>query len=95
MKVVNLLEYKALPREPKDGDSDDPPDDEWVTVRCAVCTIRWHISGEFYDLRLADHNMFYCPVGHGQHFPPKNVASEQEKTEKPLDKHRRRFWPWK
>ena len=74
--MSNVFQFKPKEPEFKDGDGDDPPDEDTVEVVCCVCTIHFWVTKEFDDLRLEDHDWWFCPVGHEQRYtPPK---SEQQ-----------------
>lgn len=54
----------------------------WATERCCNCGVAFAITRELYELRRADHDTFYCPNGHGQHYtgetPDQRRAREAE-----------------
>jgi protein-arginine kinase activator protein McsA len=43
-------------------------------VQCANCGIYFMAPVFFLKKRREDHQSFYCPNGHGQHYPQKNEA---------------------
>jgi len=47
-----------------------------VTIECAKCGITFAMPSVYERARRNDHDTFYCPSGHGNHFPGK---SEEEK----------------
>lgn len=58
---------------------------------CTKCGTVYAVLQNFIDERQDDHNTFYCPNGHGQHFPQ---MSDEEKLKEQL-KHcqmDRDFW---
>lgn len=53
---------------------------------CATCGIIMVLPASYARKRRADHESFYCPNGHRQHFPQE---SEAEKLKKLLETERR------
>lgn len=49
------------------------------TCNCSVCGIVYTLPCNFMEKRMVDHERFYCPNGHSQHFPGK--SKEQERIE--------------
>ena len=54
---------------------------------CSECGITYFVPYHWRKQRREDHGTFYCPNGHGQHFP---AASEAEKLRAELDAEKRR-----
>ncbi len=48
----------------------------FVVEHCYKCGIAWAVTQDFQNRRLKDHDLFYCPSGHGQYYCGK---SEEEK----------------
>ena len=51
-------------------------------IECADCSIDFGIGAEFMRRRREDHQNFYCPNGHANHYPA--GTSEAEKEQKRL-----------
>lgn len=49
-------------------------DVEFVIEVCCneECGMTWAVPTEFHKSRRNDHRDFYCPNGHGQHYPQKS-----------------------
>lgn len=56
------------------------------TETCYSCGVLFAMAEDFYQARLADKAMFYCPAGHGQHYTGK---TEAQKLKEQLDEERR------
>lgn len=52
-----------------------------VIEECCNCHIRFAMSSAFQAQRFRDHNDFYCPAGHGQHY---TAETEEEKLRRQL-----------
>lgn len=52
-----------------------------VIEECCECHTRFAMSSALQSQRLADHKLFYCPNGHGQHY---TGESEAEKLKRQL-----------
>ena len=64
-------------------------DVEFVVITCCRegCGIVWAIPAHYKAERKNDHELFYCPNGHGQHYPQQ---SREEKLAGELKWCRRR-----
>ena len=60
---------------------------ELVTETCYQCGVLFAMSGDFRGRRLDDHQDFYCPAGHPQHYTGQNEA---ERLREQLDAEKRR-----
>lgn len=49
---------------------------EFVTEQCCHCGISFAMTADLYRRRLNDHNKFYCPNGHAQHYSGKTEAQK-------------------
>lgn len=62
---------------------------EFMTVTCCVCRMPFGMSRSFYDAKKKDHDTFFCPSGHKQHFTGKSEEDELreqlERREQMLD----------
>ncbi len=43
---------------------------------CCNCGIGFAVPDDFHRRRRADHALFYCPSGHGQHYAQKSEAEK-------------------
>lgn len=50
-------------------------------IHCAACGVPFALSEQFEEHKRKTHDSFYCPNGHGQHYPQDN---ETEKLRKEL-----------
>lgn len=50
---------------------------------CLTCDLKFGVDSEFLRKRKEDHKNFYCPNGHGQHYPG---LSENEKLRQEIEK---------
>lgn len=50
-----------------------------VTENCTVCGVLFAITKDYQYRAEMSHETFYCPNGHGQHYPEK--TSEEKKIE--------------
>jgi len=52
-------------------------------VRCCDCAMLFAMTDEFYQHRLGNGRMFYCPAGHAQHFTQRDdeLAELKRKTQ--------------
>ena len=57
-----------------------------ITIRCWSCGVPYGMPDYFQQRREEDHQTFYCPNGHGGHYPQDNEA---EKLRKELEKSER------
>lgn len=55
---------------------------EFRTTTCCVCGIAFAFDKQVYERRIDDHQEFYCPKGHSQHF---NAKSEKETLKEQLE----------
>lgn len=53
-----------------------------VPITCCSCHTAFAMAKDLYELRRKDHEYFYCPKGHSQHF---TGTSEAEKLQRQLD----------
>lgn len=51
-------------------------------IQCPQCEIRFAIPKPLYEVRLVDGELFYCPLGHSQYFPPGKSQIELEREAK-------------
>lgn len=51
-------------------------------IRCCDCAMLFAMTDEFYQHRLANGRMFYCPAGHAQHFTARDDELAALKREK-------------
>lgn len=56
---------------------------------CCVCGIAFAMPEEYREKRLQDHQNFYCPNGHSQHFTGESDADRAKKLEKELAAERK------
>lgn len=50
-----------------------------VTIRCYRCGVGFKIPRALYEVRLADHADFWCPLGHSQCYPSGKTQMEIER----------------
>lgn len=50
-----------------------------VHVNCYTCGVDFAFPQAFYDMRLIDHQTFYCPFGHKAHYPEGKSRLEEER----------------
>jgi len=62
---------------------------ELVTIVCSQCGISWGVPLEYQEERLEDHQIFYCPNGHAQHYPSR--STEMERLRRQLASYQRRY----
>jgi DNA-binding XRE family transcriptional regulator len=55
---------------------------EFVTELCCNCGMAFAMTSDFKLRRRNDHQSFYCPAGHGQHYTGK---SEEQKLREQLE----------
>lgn len=67
------------------GDYLQQPD--LVTEICCSCAVQFAMPREMYERRRRDHQMFYCPAGHAQHYTSK---SNEEELRDELEREKRR-----
>lgn len=54
-----------------------------TVIECCNCHADFGMTQEMYQARRRDHDWFYCPVGHVQHFKGKSdVEAQRERAEK-------------
>jgi len=58
----------------------------FVTMYCSECGIPYAITNDYKDRRACDHKSFYCPAGHKQHFPERDLEKEFEQATKISEK---------
>jgi hypothetical protein len=46
-------------------------------VTCSECGITFGLPDHYYDSRRREHDTFYCPNGHNQHFPSKTAEEKR------------------
>jgi hypothetical protein len=56
-----------------------------IAIACANCGVTFGITDTLNDLRRKDHDTFYCPNGHANHFPAP-VETEEQKQIKQLER---------
>lgn len=49
------------------------------TTECYKCGVLFGMPDEYYDHRKDDHDNFYCPNGHGQHFTSESDAEKYKR----------------
>ena len=59
---------------------------ELITVECCNCHMLFAVTKGFNDERRKDHEYFYCPAGHAQHYPGK---SNEQKLRERLEEEQR------
>lgn len=47
-----------------------------VIETCCTCQMKFGMDRQFNNLRLNDHDMFYCPAGHPQHYTGKTESQK-------------------
>lgn len=47
-----------------------------TTVACCNCGVMFGVPERLRAARREDHGSFYCPNGHGNHYPAKNEAEQ-------------------
>lgn len=55
---------------------------------CSECGVPFAAPDTFFSKRREDHRTFYCPNGHGQHYPAKSEA-EKLRDELAAEKQRK------
>lgn len=67
---------------------------EFVTEHCCNCGMAFAMTSDFQRRRRDDKKPFYCPSGHGQHYPGKTEAEklreELERKGQMLDAYQQR-----
>jgi phage terminase Nu1 subunit (DNA packaging protein) len=58
-----------------------------TAITCCSCGVRFDVPTEWYTARRNDHEWFYCPNGHRQHYTGKSEA-ERLRDELAREKHR-------
>lgn len=48
----------------------------FIIEHCCNCGMAFAVSNDFYERRRNDHNIFYCPAGHPQHYTGKSEAEK-------------------
>lgn len=70
--------------ESDDDEDDDDDDDGFVLQICCNCGVEHKMTKALYEYRLKDHDEFYCPNGHSQHFMTKQeIYDRDHPKEKP------------
>jgi len=59
---------------------------EFITEECCNCGMPFAMTKDYQRRRLDDHESFYCPRGHGQHYSGK---TEAQKLKKQLEQKQR------
>lgn len=59
---------------------------EYVTIICCNCSMPFALNADFHERRRNDHEWWYCPAGHSQHFTGK---TEVQKLREELDSKQR------
>lgn len=52
---------------------------EYVTEICCQCSISFGMTVQLQSIRKKDHQLFYCPLGHGQHYVAETEAEKLKK----------------
>lgn len=63
-------------------------DINFESVVCCKCGLPFAAPGDFFQFRRNDHEMFYCPTGHPQHFTAESEA-EKLRDELAAEKNRK------
>ena len=58
-----------------------------VVEECCNCHVAFGVPEDFYKRRKKDHELFYCPKGHSQHYTGK---TEEQKLREELEAERQR-----
>lgn len=53
-------------------------DDAPIAINCSECDVLFYITARYKARRLHDHNAFYCPNGHDQHYPAATVGDVRD-----------------
>lgn len=57
--------------------------EQFYIEHCCTCGVSFAVTKDFNQRRRNDHDDFYCPLGHGQHYPAKSeVEKAREETQK-------------
>lgn len=59
----------------------------YEVITCSQCGIGFGLPSHFETKRLEDHATFYCPNGHGQHFPQESEAEALRRRLKAQERH--------
>ena len=62
-------------------------DMQLITEECCDCGMAFAMTNDFYERRRKDHDDFYCPSGHGQHYTGK---TEEQKLKERLEQEQQR-----
>jgi len=60
-----------------------------VIKECITCGVNYGLGTNFVKDRRQDHGSWYCPNGHGHHFPQDNEAEQLRKQVKSLETRER------
>lgn len=64
-------------------------DNVWFEIEtCCSCRMAFAMEVSFQKARRADHKLFYCPAGHGQHYAGK---TEEQKLREELEREQSRL----
>lgn len=62
---------------------------EFASCCCSACGTNYYVPENWQSKRRQDHARFYCPNGHGQHFPQETDAEKyKRKADMPADQVR-------
>ena len=61
------------------------------TCNCSVCGVVYAIPCNMREKRLGDHETFYCPSGHRQHFPGESTEENLEDENIELQEDKRKL----
>lgn len=53
---------------------------EFDTITCSACSNVFRLQTDFIKARRNDHQAFYCPNGHAQHYPAESEAERLRKA---------------
>lgn len=63
-----------------------------VTLTCYRCQCEFQVPRELYRVRKIDHQSFWCPLGHEQHFPEGPTEAERLRQQLDAERARVEFW---
>ncbi len=61
---------------------------ELVTENCCNCGVPFAMAVEFKQQRVRDHDWFFCPSGHSQHYTENETEKKLRQAEKELEAQR-------
>lgn len=47
-------------------------------IKCSHCGVQYCLTNDYIRNRRQDHATFYCPNGHGQHYPAPKVQTDEK-----------------